>query len=173
ATLDAERLDLGRLVGDAIPPALLSARMAVDAQVAGAYELRQAYVQADIAQGSRWNRQPLSGTLAGRLDAVQAPAQPRAPDGAATPIADPLAGYQLRDLRLDLTLGPNRVRAQGQLSQGDGALILDANTPRLDAFWPGLPGGATLRGKLEGRLEQHRGEFNARYTPADARADTL
>jgi len=173
ATLDAERLDLGRLVGDAIPPALLSARMAVDAQVAGAYELRQAYVQADIVQGSRWNRQPLSGTLAGRLDAVQAPAQPRAPDGAATPIADPLAGYQLRDLRLDLTLGPNRVRAQGQLSQGDGALILDANTPRLDAFWPGLPGGATLRGKLEGRLEQHRGEFNARYTPADARADTL
>jgi len=173
ATLDAQKLDLGRLAGDAIPPAVLSARMAVDAQVAGAYELRQAYVQADIAKGSRWNRQALAGTLAGRLDALPpAPARPQAADAAA-PAADPLAGYQLRDLQLDLTLGPNRVRAQGQLSQGDGALTLDANTPRLDAFWPGLPGGATLRGRLEGRLDQHRGQFSARYTPADARADTL
>ena len=168
ATLDAERLDLGRLLGDIIPPAVLSARMAVDAQVAGAYDLRQAYVQATIAKGSRWNKQALAADLTGRVDAL-----PAAPATAAAGPADPLAGFQLRDLRLDVTLGPNRVRAQGELSQGDGALTLDANTPRLDAFWPGLPGGAALKGKLDGRLEQHRGQFTARYTPADSRADTL
>jgi len=170
ATLDADRLDLGQLLGDIVPPALLSARMAVDAQVADAYDLRQAYVQADIAKGSRWNKQALAGTLKGRVDALPPPASGSAT--AAAP-ADPLAGFQLRDLQLDLALGPNRVRAQGELSQGDGALTLDADTPRLDAFWPGLPGGAALKGKLEGRLEQHRGQFTARYTPADARADTL
>ena len=172
ATVDAQRLDLATLVGDALPPALLSARVTVDAQVAGAYELRHAQVQAFVASGSRWNKHPLAGTLAGRLDAL--PAAPSARSGApGASQADPLAGYQLRDLNLDLTLGPNRLRAQGQLSQGQGALALDANLPRLDAFWPGVPGGVTLQGKLDGRLEQHRGQFNARYTPADTRADTL
>ncbi|HYG42061.1 MAG TPA: translocation/assembly module TamB domain-containing protein, partial [Bordetella sp.] len=172
ATLDAERLNLEHLLGDTIPPALLSARMAVDAQVAGAYDLRQADVQATIASGSRWNRQALSGTLNGRLAALPAAPPQTQPSGAAGS-PDPLAGFELRDLLLDLRLGPNRVRAQGQLSQGDGVLTLDANTPRLDAFWPDLPGGATLQGRLDGRLERHRGQFQARYTPADTRADTL
>ncbi|MCD0505603.1 hypothetical protein LPZ50_21610, partial [Bordetella petrii] len=173
ATLDAERLDLGRLLGDAIPPALLSARMAVDAQVAGTAELRQAYVQATIAEGSRWNRQALSGTLKGRVDALPAAAgQAPAASVAAGP-ADPLAGFELQDLQLDVRLGRNRVRAQGELSQGNADLTLDADTPRLDAFWPGLPGGAAVKGTLRGRLEQHQGRITARYTPADSRADTL
>lgn len=172
ATVDAQRLDLATLAGDALPAARLSASVAVDAQVAGAYELRHAQVQASVAPGSRWNQHPLAGTLAGRVDALPAP--PAAKPGAPGEVrADPLAGYQLRDLNLDLTLGPNRLRAQGQLTQGQGALALDANLPRLDAFWPGVPGGVTLQGKLDGRLEQHRGQFNARYTPADTRADTL
>src|SRR5690606_31302753 len=172
ATVDAQRLDLATLAGDALPPALLSARVTVDAQVAGAYELRHAQVQASVASGSRWNKHPLAGTLAGRLDALPAAPSDR-PGAPGTSQADPLAGYQLRDLNLDLTLGPNRLRAQGQLSQGQGALALDANLPRLDAFWPGVPGGVTLQGKLDGRLEQHRGQVNARCTPADRRADTL
>lgn len=201
ATLDADRLDLGNLVGDVIPPALLTARMAVDAQVADVVDVRHASVQATIAKGSRWNKHALAGTLSGRIDALPAPtsaaastttpppastAEPAASAAPASTVAasssstvpaaradDPLAGFQLRDLLLDVTLGPNRVRAQGELSQGDGALTLDANTPRLDAFWPDLPGGASLKGKLDGRLAQHRGQLTARYTPGNTRADTL
>ncbi|GAB3327477.1 translocation/assembly module TamB domain-containing protein [Bordetella tumulicola] len=191
ATLDADRLDLGNLVGDVIPPALLTARMAVDAQVADVVDVRHASIQATIAKGSRWNKHALAGTLSGRIDALPAPAastptptsEPAAPTvtpsapssstASATRADDPLAGFQLRDLLLDVTLGPNRVRAQGELSQGEGALTLDANTPRLDAFWPDLPGGASLKGKLDGRLAQHRGQLTARYTPGNARADTL
>ena len=43
---------------------------------------------------------------------------------------------------MDLTLGRNRIRAQGDVGAADGALTLDAQAPQLDAFWPGLPGGA-------------------------------
>lgn len=188
ATLDADRLDLGNLVGDVIPPALLTARMAVDAQVADVVDVRHASIQATIAKGSRWNKHALAGTLSGRIDALPAstptptsepaaptvtPSAPSSSTASATRADDPLAGFQLRDLLLDVTLGPNRVRAQGELSQGEGALTLDANTPRLDAFWPDLPGGASLKGKLDGRLAQHRGQLTARYTPGNARADML
>lgn len=174
ATLDANRFNIGDLLGDVIPPALLSATMAVDAQVENVHDLKQAFVQATIAKGSRWNNQALAGSLTGRVDALPAVASRGASDGSAsTPASDPLAGFQLRDLLLDVTLGPNRVRAQGELSQGEGNLTLDANTPRLDAFWPGLPGGATVKGRLAGRLDRHHGELSARYTPKDSRADTL
>jgi len=184
ATLDANRFNIGDLLGDVIPPALLSATMAIDAQVEDVYDLKQAFVQATIAQGSRWNNQALAGSLTGRVDALPAVASQGAStsaasdstasdDNASAPVADLLAGFQLRDLLLDVTLGPNRVRAQGELSQGAGSLTLDANTPRLDAFWPDLPGGATLKGRLTGRLDRHQGELSARYTPNDSRADTL
>lgn len=175
ATVDADRLDLGRFLGDAIPPALLSARMAVDARVTGALDLQQAYVEATLAKGSRWNKQSLSGTLKGRLEAAPASGAAPAPAAAAPANAstDPLAGYALHDLQLDLAVGRNRVRAQGGFSQGDANLTVDADAPALDAFWPGLPGGAALKGELRGRMEQHQGNLTARYTPEDARADTL
>src|SRR5690606_11890124 len=79
----------------------------------------------------------------------------------------------LHDLQLDLALGRNRVRAQGGFSQGDANRAVDADAPALDAFGPGLPGGAALKGELRGRMEQHQGNLTARYTPEDARADTL
>ncbi|MVW78002.1 translocation/assembly module TamB domain-containing protein [Bordetella sp. 02P26C-1] len=186
ATLDARRLNLGALAGDALPPGLLSARMALEAQLVDVFTLRQADVQLQIDKDSRWNRQPLFGTLKGRVDVpatgAQAAASATSPSitpgstpavKAPTPSDDPLAGFKLHDLVLDLTLGPNRVKAQGELIEGAGALTLDAQAPRLDAFWPDLPGGATLKGKLAGRLDQHKGELSARYTPADSRADTL
>lgn len=179
ATLDAERLNIGEFIGDAIPPAMLTARMDVDAQVAHVFDLRQASVQATIAKESRWNKQALAGTLSGRIEVPAAQVVPPADAASASapaessPHADPLAGVQLRDLVLDLTVGPNRVKAQGELSQGNAALTLDANTPRLDAFWPDLPGGASLKAALSGTLAQHQGQLTARYTPADSRADTL
>ena len=199
ATLDAERLNIGDFVGDVIPPALLSARMAIDAQLENVYDLKHAYVQATISKDSRWNKQVLAGSLTGRIDALQGvvseatsgststsgssstSTSASAPTSASTPVPqtsasqsdDPLAGFELRDLLLDLTVGPNRVKAQGGLSRGEGTLTLDADTPRLDAFWPDLPGGASLKAKLAGRLDQHQGQLLARYTPGDSRADTL
>ena len=199
ATLDADHFNLGDWVGDVIPPAQLSAMMAVDAQVENLYDVRRAYVQATIDKGSRWNNQALAGGLSGRLEALPgatpaatsavipadvtpatgkgassaAAAQGEPATSAVAAVDDPLAGFQLRDLVLDLTVGPNRVTAQGELSQGVGALALDAKTPKLDAFWPGVPGGASVQAKLAGQVARHQGEIVARYTPENARADTL
>ncbi|HEY9270341.1 translocation/assembly module TamB domain-containing protein, partial [Achromobacter sp.] len=91
----------------------------------------------------------------------------------AAPDADPLAGLRIHGLDVDLKLGRNRVQATGELDAKDGALTLDAKAPQLDAFWPGIPGGAELKGKLAGTLAAHRGELSAGYTPAKPRPGVL
>nr|WP_260986167.1 translocation/assembly module TamB domain-containing protein [Bordetella genomosp. 13] len=74
AHLQAEKLDLGGLLGPGMPGALLSARAAVDAEVADMKIVRRADVELNIEEGSRWNGQPLSGKASGHL-AVDAQAQ--------------------------------------------------------------------------------------------------
>ncbi len=92
---------------------------------------------------------------------------------AATPVDERLAGLRIHGLDIDLKLGGNRVRAQGGIDASDGNLTLDAQAPQLDAFWPGIPGGADLKGKLTGTPAAHKGDFTAGYTPAKPRPGVL
>lgn len=216
ARLQADRMELGGLLGPDMPGALLSAHAAVDAEVANMTTLRRANVELTINPESRWNGQPLSGKASGRLDidttgaaapAASAPAaSPSSAAEAATPALPPNAapsaaaeqgaagphvvpapvsapaparpaglpaGWRIDGVDVDLRLGPNRVRAQGRMGPEDGALSLDAAAPSLAAFWPGLPGGAKLQGKVDGTVSRHRATVEAAYTPADSRAGQL
>lgn len=161
-SLDAQRLDLAPWTGKAIPPALLTVRADVQADIENLSELRHAAVNLRFEEGSRWNRQPLSGDLKAQVD-VAAPA----PAGAAAPApgVDPLAGLRIHGLDVDLRLGRNRVRATGELDAANGAITLDAQAPQLDAFWPDVPGGADVRARIDGTVAAHRGEITASYTP--------
>ena len=185
ATLQADGLDLGELLGPDLPAALLNARATLQAEVAGLHTLRRAAVDLSIGEGSRWNRQPLSGKLAGRLEtaAATAAADPPSATGPQDPSATPAAssgglpglpaGWRLEDLDADLRLGPNRVRAQGRLDEAAGGVTLDAAAPSLAAFWPGLSGGATLKARVDGSVPRHRATLEAGYRPAGARAGQL
>jgi len=166
-TLSAQRLDLAPWLGDAIPPAVLTVRADLQAEIENLSELRHAGVDLRFEEGTRWNRQALTGALKAQVDVARAPAA--APDAA----ADPLAGLRIHGLDLDLALGRNRIRASGELGASDGALSLDAQAPQLDAFWPGVPGGAELKGKLTGSASAHRGDLTASYTPAKPRPGLL
>lgn len=192
-TLGAQRLDLSPWLGDALPPAVVSANAQLSAEFENLSQLRQAAIDLRFEDGARWNRQVLAGTVKAQVDIAApaagpaAPAAPAAPppaDGAAraggdvaTPpaaaTADLLAGLRIHGLDVDLKLGPNRVRAQGEIGGADGALTLDAQAPQLDAFWPGIPGGADLKGKLGGTVAAHKGEITAGYNPAKPRPGVL
>lgn len=169
-SLDAQRLDLAPWAGDAIPPALLTLRADVQADIQNLSELRHAAVNLRFEEGSRWNRQPLSGDLKAQVDvaaaADAAAAGAAAADAAARdPAVDPLAGLRIHGLDVDIRLGRNRVRATGELGAANGAITLDAQAPQLDAFWPDVPGGADVRARLDGTVAAHRGEITASYTP--------
>src|SRR5699024_3171288 len=77
--LASHNLDLGRLAGGLLPPALLEAEGAFSAALYEGTRLSFASVDLDVAEGSSWNDQPLSGKLAG---AVHAPAGGQASAGA-------------------------------------------------------------------------------------------
>lgn len=169
-SLDAQRLDLAPWAGDAIPPALLTVRADVQADIENLSQLRHAAVNLRFEEGSRWNRQPLSGDLKAQVDVVEAAGVPAAGAPAAgapapNPAVDPLAGLRIHGLAVDLRLGRNRVQATGELGAASGAITLDAQAPQLDAFWPDVPGGADLRACIDGTVAAHRGEITASYTP--------
>lgn len=194
-TLGARGLDLSHWLGDAIPPAVVSANAQLSAELENLSQLRQAAIDLRFEDGARWNKQPLTGTVKAQVDiaappgqsaanptaAANAAAQPAAnpaapattPANPATPADDLLAGLRIHGLDIDLKLGANRIRAQGEVGESDGALTLDAQAPQLDAFWPGLPGGADLKGKLTGTPAAHKGEFTAGYNPPKPRPGVL
>ncbi|WP_409517384.1 translocation/assembly module TamB domain-containing protein [Achromobacter sp.] len=168
-SVDAQRLDLAPWTGNAIPPALLTVRADVQADIENLSALRHAAVNLRFEEGSRWNRQPLSGDLKAQVDVAPA-ADAAAADAAAAgatpdPSVDPLAGLRIHGLDVDLRLGRNRVRATGELGASSGAITLDAQAPQLDAFWPDVPGGADVKARIDGTVAAHRGEITASYTP--------
>ncbi|WP_447922811.1 translocation/assembly module TamB domain-containing protein [Achromobacter aegrifaciens] len=162
-TISAQRLDLSPWLGKDIPPAVLTVRGDVQADIENLSQLRHAAVDLRFEEGTRWNKQPLTGALKAQVDIA----------AAADPEADPLAGLRIHGLDVDLKLGRNRIQATGELGAKEGALSLDAKVPQLDAFWPGIPGGAELKGKLTGTLAAHRGELAAGYTPPKPRPGVL
>jgi len=175
-TISAQRLDLSPWLGKDIPPAVLTVRGDVQADIENLSQLRHAAVDLRFEEGTRWNKQPLTGALKAQVDiaaATDSAGSAAEPKAAAAPEADPLAGLRIHGLDVDLKLGRNRVQAKGELDAKDGALSLDAQAPQLDAFWPGIPGGAELKGKLTGTLAAHRGELAAGYTPPKPRAGVL
>ncbi|RIJ03041.1 hypothetical protein DXK93_13750 [Achromobacter sp. K91] len=175
-TISAQRLDLSPWLGKDVPLAVLTVRGDVQADIENLSQLRHAAVDLRFEEGTRWNKQPLTGALKAQVDiaaATNSAESAAVPNGAALPEADPLAGLRIHGLDVDLKLGRNRVQARGELDAKDGALSLDAQAPQLDAFWPGIPGGAELKGKLAGTLAAHRGELAAGYTPPKPRPGVL
>lgn len=173
-TVSAQRLDLAPWLGEAIPPAVLTVRGDVQADIENLSQLRHAAVDLRFEDGTRWNKHPLTGALKAQVD-IAAPdaATPGATTTSADAALDPLAGLRIHGLDVDLKLGRNRVQAKGELDAKDGSLTLDAQAPQLDAFWPGIPGGAEVKGKFAGTMAAHRGEVKAGYTPAKPRPGVL
>ena len=171
-TLATRRLDVARLAGGAMPQALLTTDLAFSAELRDQSALQHAQVDLTVAEGSRWNKQPLAGKVAARV-ATDTLATPAAPGQSQSAEAEALAGFRIDNVDIDLKLGPNKVQAQGSLGATESAITLAATAPRLDAFWPDLPGGADLKARLAGTIAAHQGELTARYTPANARENAL
>ncbi|AOB29752.1 hypothetical protein AKI39_02205 [Bordetella sp. H567] len=165
-SLAAKGLDLARLSGNAIPPAVLTAHGSFDTLLTDGYVLRDGRIELVVDPGSRWNRQALQGSARGRV-MTSANDDPSADWTAA------LGDVRVQGLAVDLGLGGNRVRAHGNVDAGAGAITVDAAAPRLADFWPGLEGAATLQGKLTGTPARHRLELRGGYTPARSRPGIL
>lgn len=141
------------------------ARIGLDA----AHAVRNLSLKTVFDPASRWNGQALSGTVA--VERVGMGSGPLF-DPQAAAAFDP-AALVVSGLDVDVTLGPNRVRARGEVGAGRTDLDLQAQAPALNAMWPGLPGGARLHAILQGSLAQQSLALEGGYTPEDMKEDVL
>ncbi|PLC49990.1 DUF490 domain-containing protein [Pollutimonas subterranea] len=165
-TLRTEKLDVGALVGDSIPPAVITTSADFDVALRGHSELVSGDVALSFADGSHWNKQPLSGELKGKMVNAATPSPVAAPAATVpSPVAPLWQSLQLASLNMDLRLGKNHLRAQGGLGSVHTDLKLDLAAPDLAAFWPGVTGGASLIGQVAGTPANHSAQITAQYTP--------
>lgn len=164
ATVAADQLELGRILKDMIPPALLTAYATVDVELQDQRVVRQASVDMVVERGSRWNSQTVDAVLKASVDFDESDPTDDQTIGALT--LEKLVKLRIHALNLDMNLGRNRIRAEGDWATSSGALRLNALAPQLDAFWPGLSGAAELKGNLAGSFARHNGDIQASYTPA-------
>ncbi len=161
--LAAERLDVGQLAGGAIPSAVLgfdsSFRVALDAD----RNLRDVALDLTFHEGSRWNEEALSGSLAVATALPTASAQP-----ASAPVTPAFMNVALRQLDIDVRLGDNHIHSQGGIGATDSVLQLQIQAPQLADFWPDVPGGVDLKGTVGGSVAAHTMDLQGRYTPENA-----
>ena len=182
-TLKTSKLDVGKLVGDAIPDLLLTMATDFNVELLNHSEFRNGRLSLNIQEGSRWNQQALSGHLKTQAINEAAPGTTvtsastgqevdteQQPDAQQPPIWQAM---RLSDLDMDLVLGKNHLKADGALGLNDSSINLDVQAPELDAFWPDLPGGADLKGVIAGGMAQHTADLTAQYTPEQSQAGQL
>ncbi|MBW6494137.1 MAG: translocation/assembly module TamB domain-containing protein [Burkholderiaceae bacterium] len=100
-------------------------------------------------RASRWAGEAVAGRIKARVtgSAPAAPAPAALDHGSSA-----LAIARVSEVDVDLTLGGNRVRANGALGQPGDQMSLRVAAPRLKAIDPRASGQLTLEAELQGRL---------------------
>lgn len=166
--LNAKNLDVGGLSGGAVPPAVLGLDGRFRLELDAAQAVRGADVDMKFHEGSRWNEEPLSGSVS---VAATLPASWSGPDNRLMPAA--LNEVALHRMDIDLDLGKNRIHSKGGIGPADSRLQLDVAAPKLASFWPDLPGGVFLKGHVDGGIAAHAVNLEGRYLMADAASKEL
>jgi len=159
--VNADRLNFQLLAGEAVPPGMLSAKLDFDAHLLDHREPLSATVHLDVKPESRWNEQAVSGAVHGTIVNV-APLEKRRDELAAGTLWQSL---RLPELKLDLRVGQQSVKAEGSLGVPGSRVDIDADMTQLAQLWPGLPGGVEVNGWLGGSLSEHELDLRANYRP--------
>ena len=198
--LNVSQLDLGALLAQAnLPDALLSLNSQFDVVLQDQVQPLSVSFDASVDKGSRWNKEPLQGTIKLRMEdpaantepVVASPAIESTQTGPSVdqttagtpaeesarlepaPLLQTLPDWVVHQFDTDITLGRNHVRTSGAFGSSDARLLLDVSAPVLAAFWPDLPGGVQLKGQVAGSVAQHSAELSTTYTQADPRSREL
>lgn len=194
-SLELSALDLGKLLGDTLPEAVLTASGNFEARIHDRRRLLSTSIDLDIAQGSVWNGQTLEGGIKaavhgdGRVygdgDVYRDGRVHRDGDGGGdgrdapadltrdVPVLPDWRTLVVDTLDIDVRLDGSHVRASGDFGRPESRLELAVQAPELAAFWPGLPGGVNLQGQVNGMVSDHELSLDALYTPDDSVPDAL
>lgn len=164
-TIKAYKLNVGALVGTAVPATTLTATASFSAQLYDQHVLRGADIHVQFDKGSSWNHHPLLGRLAAKITSGPVGQQKLVAQPDSGAVLPPLESLVFDSTDIDLTLGSNHIVAKGALGAEKSKLVLDAKMPSLADFWPTLSGKAAVKGWVAGTLSHHSAQLDAAFTP--------
>lgn len=155
--LDASQLALDKLSYGAVPSALINGKIKGQARLSDSQGLLSANLHADFGPGSIWNKQKLAGKADVNLTRLLMNQSAAPVDG-----FDPHV-YLIEQADVDLQIGSNVIKSSGAFGKVGDVLNLDIRAPRLAELYPGLDGGALLKGQLKGAINNHEIDLVADY----------
>lgn len=165
-------------LSDVMPNSVLGAKLDINAHASSLTQWKQAALRAQVEPGSVWNSQTLEGDIDLALDLsrvftagiVQNANQGNAP-------AEPIAhqGFVLEDAffkraDIDLVLGDNTLKTQGQFGEADSQLHINARLPKMAQIGSGIGYAAEIMGSLTGSMREHTLDLQGFYQRADNNA---
>lgn len=143
--LQTRGIPLDKVSGGAVPPGNIDANLAFNGNLADE-ALDQLIIKGNIAEGSRWNRNPLSGNI----DLFVKQSSDNSQNSTLPTF------YVLPKADIDLRLGGNRINSKGGFGEQNDHLKLNVNAPKLSDFWPDLPGSVKSDINLDGSIAKHK-----------------
>ncbi len=164
ADVSVDGADLQKIM----PNSKVAATAHFETKATGFEQWQTVLLQAQLAEGSRWNSQPAQGTVDIALDLNQMFTPAAVADGAEQ--TEQMQGWALEDLQLEkaninLTIGKNSIITDGRLGQANDVFTVKANLPELSQLYPNVGEAAQVEARLKGSLRHHQLEANGVYTP--------
>lgn len=136
----------------AIPPGMINGNVHFNALLSADNQPQQVVVLGEIAEGSRWNQQPLSGDLDIALRFKEE------------------GDINLSNADIDLRLGQSHILSQGAFgASANDELLLSVKASQLSALWPGLPGAIDLDLSLSGSIQDNQLRTKGLFSQGDSK----
>ena len=142
-------IPLDKVSYGAVPPGVINGDLHFNVILSEENKPIQAFVTGEFANDSRWNNQPLQGKLDFGL------------------FFQNERNFSVTRANTDLRLGQSQIVSEGAFGEPGDSLKLSVKAPRLNDFWPNLPGSVDLELSLEGTISDNKLATKGRFSQGD------
>lgn len=142
-------IPLDKVSYGAIPPGMINGDVHFNVILSEENQPRQAFVTGEFADDSRWNSQPLQGSLDFGL------------------FFQDEHNFRIAKADIDLRLGQSQIHSEGAFGESGDSLVLSVKAPQLNDLWPDLPGSVDLELSLDGSIAENSLSTKGRFSQGD------
>ena len=142
-------IPLDKVSYGAVPPGMINGDVHFNVILSENNQPLQAFVTGEFADDSRWNSQPLQGSLDFGL------------------FFRDEHDFTVSKADIDLRLGQNHILSEGAFGEPNDSLTLSVKAPQLKDLWPDLPGSVDLELRLDGTIAENTLATKGRFSQGD------
>lgn len=147
--LQTSGIPLDKVSYGAVPPGMINGDLHFNVLLSEDNQPLQAFVTGKFLEDSRWNNQPLQGSLDFGL------------------LFQDEHNFNLEKADINLQLGQSHIVSDGSFGRQDDSFKLSIKAPRLSDLWPDLPGSIALDLALDGSISDNQFAAKGRFSQGD------